>query len=80
MTGSSGRDEPQFFLDRCERVAVTGDTMNCVSHSTATANPITSANTGEGMVCPHSGQMESRPRWQCETARRQGVKASWGWT
>ena len=52
MTGSSGREEPQFFLDRCERAAVTGDTMNCVSHSIATANPITSANTREGMVSP----------------------------
>ena len=50
MIESSGREEHQFFLDRCERAAVTGDTMNYVSFSIATANPITSANTGEGMV------------------------------
>ena len=52
MTGSSGREEPQFFLDQCETVAVTGDTMNCVSYSIARANPVASANTGEGMVSP----------------------------
>ena len=50
MTGSSGREEPQFFLDQYERGAVTGDTVNHVSYSIATANPIASANPGEGMV------------------------------
>ena len=52
MTGSLGREEPQFLLDRCETAAVTGDTANCVLYSIARANPVASANTGEGMVSP----------------------------
>ena len=88
LPGSEGQEEgclhdwelgeggPQFFCDGCERVAVTGDTVNYLSYSIATANPIASANPGEGTVSPSVlglstvDRWSPRARWPCETEAR----------